>query len=238
LLNNRGKHDRTIQIESLRKSQQVLNRSVVQREEQIALLTTDRDTWKQRAQTAETGKDRSAAQTMHFELQEKYAQSQVQLADSNRERITLQDFLSAATNDLNGVRKQLAEAQTAREEATTRLTYITRELELTKQTAARRESDLQQTARDTSTLRMECDELREGLQRATAKAETLQRLRDEAQALLDARSAELSEAQSALARLQAESGAAFGGSDVEAQLREDRGRLQSRVKELEAAALM
>lgn len=210
----------------------------MQRDEQISILTTDRDTWKQRAQAADNAKDRSAAQTMHFELQEKYAQSQVQLADSNRERMTLQDFLTAATNDLNGVRKQLADAQAAREEASTRLTYTTRELELAKQTAARRESDLQQSARDTSTLRMECDELREGLQRATAKVETLQRLRDEAQALLDARSTELAEAQSALARRQVESGSAFGGSDVEAQLREDRSRLQSRVKELEAAQLM
>jgi chromosome segregation ATPase len=210
----------------------------VQRDEQISILTTDRDTWKQRAQAADNAKDRSAAQTMHFELQEKYAQSQVQLTDSSRERMTLQDFLTAATNDLNGVRKQLADAQAAREEASTRLTYTARELELAKQTAARRESDLQQSARDTSTLRMECDELREGLQRATAKVETLQRLRDEAQALLDARSTELAEAQSALARRQMESGSAFGGSDVEAQLREDRSRLQSRVKELEAAQLM
>jgi chromosome segregation ATPase len=226
------------QVEALVKQKHVLERAVTQREEQITVLTTERDNWKARVQAAENAKDKSALQSLHHELQEKYSLAQEQLAAANRKVQQLEDFLNASTGDLGVQRRRLQEAQLGREDAEARLAIVSKELELLQQAAKRRDADLQNAAREASELRLANEDLNVALQGVTARYEAAQRLQSEAHALLEAKSAELAEVSHDLALARAGSTSSFGGSDVEAQLREDRRRLQDRVRDLEAAQVM
>lgn len=217
------------------KEKHTLERAVKQREEHITALTMDRDSLKERLLAADSAKDKSVLQTLHHELQEKYALCQEQLATSNRKLSQLQDFLSASAGDLENVRQRQLEAQVAREDAEARLAVLSKELQLLKQSLQRKDADLQATTREGSELRLANDDLRAALQSMTARYEAAQRLQAEAHSLLEAKTAELAEVSHELALARAGSTTAFGGSDVESQLREDRRRLQDRVRDLEAA---
>lgn len=214
----------------------MLTRSVSQKEEQIAAACVERDSWKTRAEVAEERKDKSALQQMHSSLQEQYSVCQLQLAESNRDRQQLRATVDSASAELNTTRKELHEVATLKEELELRLTIVSKDLALSKQTVTLQGDDLLQASTEASRLRIECENLTEAVGREKRRAESAQSLASEAQGLLDARSVELAEAlqQLAMLRMAASGGV---GQVVETQLMEDRKKLQLRVQELEAEQL-
>lgn len=224
------------QIEALSKKVQVLTRTITQKEEQITATIVERDSWKTRAEVAEERKDKSALQQMHASLQEQYSVCQLQLAESNRDRQQLRATVDSASAELNSTRKELHEIATLKEELELRLTIVSKDLALSKQTATHQSDDLLQASTEASRLRIECENLTEAVGREKRRAESAQSLAAEAQGLLDARSVELTEAlhQLAMLRMAASGGA---GQVAETQLMEDRKKLQLRVQELEAEQL-
>jgi len=194
-------------------------------------MAAERDNWRVRAEASGERKDKAGLQRLHSELQEQYSLSQLQLAESNRERQQLQTMFDTAKDELGALRNDLHEARSVREEVEMRLTIVSKDLALCKQTCTRQSDDLSHMSTEASRLRMECEDLKEAVHRERLRAERAQGMVEEAQDLLDTRSVELSEALHKLALLQA-------GGAAEAQheglLSEERKRLQLRVQELEA----
>lgn len=214
----------------------MLTRSLTQKEEQITAALVERDSYKTRAEVAEERKDKSALQQMHSSLQEQYSLCQLQLAESNRDRQQLRATVDSASSELSTTRKELHEVATVKEELEMRLTVVSKDLALSKQTVTRQSDDLLQASSEASRLRIECENLTEVVDREKRRAESAQSLAAEVQGLLDARSVELTEAlhQLAMLRMAASGGA---GQVAETQLMEDRKKLQLRVQELEADQL-
>lgn len=209
----------------------MLTRSLAQKDEHLGAMAAERDSWRVRVEASDERKDKAGLQRLHSELQEQYSLSQLQLAERNRERQQLQSMFDAAKDELGVLRNDLHEARSVREEVEMRLTVVSKDLVLCKQTCARQSDDLSHTSVEASRLRMECEDLKEAVRREQLRAESAQGMVVEAQDLLDMRSVELSEALHKLALLQM-------GVSAEAQHEglqsENRKRLQLRVQELEA----
>lgn len=225
-----------LQIESLTKKVQVLSRSLVQKEEQIGAAMAERDNWKTRAEAVDERKDKSSLQQLHLSLQEQYSLSQLQLAESNRERHQLQAMFDIAKEELRAHRQELLDATVAKEEMEMRLTIVTKDLTLCKQTNAKQSDDLSYTSNEASRLRMDCEDLREDARREKVRVESAQNLAVEVQDLLDVRSVQLAEALHQVAELRV--GSTGTNPATEVQLTEDRRKLQLRVQELEEDQLM
>jgi hypothetical protein len=223
----------------LNKKIHLMTRAVAQKDEEVKALASERDSWKERHDTAARKQDKSQLQQMHLELQEKHSACQAQLADSNRERLQLRSLSDTAREELVALRAQVHDALVGREDSDMRLSLVSKDLALTQQACARLREELSQLGQEGAQLRIKLEDAQDEVGKSQRLREGAQRRAEQLEQLLDARSAELAEATHQLSlRKLADGGVSGGGSasttdQVQLQLREDAQKLRAKIEALE-----